>query len=186
MSDFDASAAERVPDATTPRSGEIDQLSLPEIEEAIGEIERRIAVALRALGERAADEPGHAGRSPRREVAELAAQLELAALALAAIADGEEPTGEGAERLAALVAALMYAAPTLPALLQRLDQDRRLLVSLARSAEEHAAPEDNASLRRLLVERGLGAASRCAMALEAALERLAEADEPELEASGGP
>ena len=174
MSDFDAN------------SEELERLSLTEIEEAIGEIQRRIAVALRGLGERAADEPGPAGRSPRLEVAELAAQLELAALALAAVAGGEAPTTEGAERRSALAAALMYAAPTVPALLQRLEQDRRLLASLARTAEEHATPEDNASLHRLLVERGLGAAARCAMALEAALERLAEAEEPEAEASGGP
>ena len=186
MSDFDASAIEPAPDATAPESGELEQLSLTEIEEAIGEIQRRIAVALRGLGERAADEPGLAGRSPRLEVAELAAQFELAALALAAVAGGDALAAEGAERLTALAAALMYAAPTIPSLLQRLDQDRRLLVSLARTAEEHAAPEDNASLRRLLVERGLGAAARCAMALEAALERFAEAAEPEAEADGGP
>ncbi len=185
MSDFDASAVEPAPDATAPESGELERLSLIEIEEAIGEIQRRIAVALRGLGERAADEPGPAGRSPRLEVAELAARLELAALALAAVAGGEEPIAEDAERLAALAAALMYAAPTVPALLQRLEQDRRLLVSLARTAEEHAAPDDG-RLRRLLVESGLGAAARCAMAIEAALERLAEAAEAGSEASGGP
>ena len=185
MPDFEASAAEPPPDTPAPDAGEIDQLSLAEIEEAIGEIERRIAVALRALGERAADEPAASGRSPRLEVAELAAELELAALALAAVAGGAALPADG-DRRPALAAALMYAAPTIPALLQRLDQDRRLLVSLARSAEEHAAPRDSGSLRRLLVERGLGAASRCAMALDGALERLAEADEPELEAGGGP
>ena len=75
----------------------------------------------------------------------------------------------------------MYAAPTIPALLQRLDQDRRLLVSLARAAAERlggedADPRDQRALRRLLVESGLGAAARCAMAIEAALARLAEAD----------
>ena len=173
MSNFDATATE------------LEQLSLAEIEEALGEIERRIAVALRALGERAADEPDPTGRSPRLEVAELAAELELAAFALATVASGAAPPADG-DRRPALAAALMYAAPTIPALLQRLDQDRRLLVSLARTAEEHAAPEDSGGLRRLLVERGLGAAARCALALEAALERLAEAEEPEAEASGGP
>ncbi len=186
MSDFDASAVEPAPDATAPDGGELERLSLTEIEEAIGEIQRRIAVALRGLGERAADEPGPAGRAPRLEVAELAARVELAALALAAIAVGETPTAESAQRRVALAVALMYAAPTIPALLQRLEQDRRLLVSLARTAGEHAAPEDNGSLRRLLVESGLGAAARCAMALEAALERRAGAAEPEAGASGGP
>lgn len=185
MSDFDASAVEPAPDATAPESRELEQLSLTEIEEAIGEIQRRIAVALRGLGERTADEPGPAGRSPRLEVAELAAQFELAALALAAVAGGAAPPVDDDHR-PALAAALMYAAPTIPALLQRLDQDRRLLVSLARTAEEHAAPDDGRPVRRLLVESGMGAAARCAMALEAALERLAEAAEPEPEASGRP
>ena len=185
MSDFDTSVNEP-PAAAAPDAGAVEQLSLPEIEEAIGEIERRIAVALRALGERAADEPDAAGRSPRREVAELAADLELAALALAAIAGGGELPVEYGERRPALAAGLMYAAPTIPALLQRLDQDRRLLVSLARAAAERlggedADPQDQRALRRLLVESGLGAAARCAMACEAALARRAEAGEPEPE-----
>ena len=190
MSDFDASVNEP-PATAAPAAGAVEQLSLPEIEEAIGEIERRIAVALRALGERTADEPDASGRSPRREVAELAADLELAALALAAIAGGGEPPAEDGDRRAALAAGLMYAAPTIPALLQRLDQDRRLLVSLARAAAERlggddADPQDQRALRRLLVESGLGAAARCAMALEAALARRAEAAEPEPEPPHGP
>ncbi len=185
MPDFEASAAEPPPDATAPAAGEIEQLGLAEIEEALGEIERRIAVALRALGERAADEPDASGRSPRLKVAELAADLELAAFALAALAGGAALPADG-DRRPALAAALMYAAPTVPALLQRLDQDRRLLVSLARTAEEHASGDDSGDLRRLLVEGGLGAAARCAMALEAALARLAEAAEGAPEASGGP
>ncbi len=185
MPDFEASAAEPAPDSTAPAAGEIGQLSLAEIEEAIGEIERRIAVALRALGERAADEPATSGRSPRLAVAELAAELELTAFALAALAGGAALPADG-DRRPALAAALMYAAPTIPALLQRLDQDRRLLVSLARTSEEHAAPEENGRLRRLLVEGGLGAAARCAMALEAALARLAEAAEAAAEAPDRP
>ena len=161
MSDFDASVNEP-PVAAAPDAGAVEQLSLPEIEEAIGEIERRIAVALRALGERAADEPDAAGRTPRREVAGLAADLELAALVLAAVAAaGGEPPAEDGERRAALAAGLMYAAPTIPALLQRLDQDRRLLVSLARAAAERlggedADPRDQRALRRLLVGERAG------------------------------
>ena len=174
MSDFDAS------------NEELEQLSLPEIEETIGEIQRRIAVALRALGEQAADEPGPEGRAPRLEVAELAARLELAALALAALAGGDTPVAEPAPRLPALAAALMYAAPTIPALLQRLEQDRRLLASLARTAGERAVPDDGRAVRRLLVESGLGAAARCVMALEAALERHAEDPEQEAGARAGP
>ena len=190
MPDFDASVNEP-PGTAAPDAGAVEQLSLPEIEEAIGEIERRIAVALRALGERAADEPDAAGRSPRREVADLSADLELAALALAVVAEGGALPDEPGERRAALAAGLMYAAPTIPALLQRLDQDRRLLVSLARAADERlggedADPQDQRALRRLLVEAGLGAAARCAMALEAALARRAEADEREPGTTGGP
>ena len=191
MSDFDASVNEP-PGTAAPAAGAVEQLSLPEVEEAIGEIERRIAVALRALGERAADEPDAAGRSPRREVADLAADLELASLALAVVvAGGGEPPAEDGDRRAALAAGLMYAAPTIPALLQRLDQDRRLLVSLARAAAERlggedADPQHQRALRRLLVESGLGAAARCAMALEAALARRAEAAEPEPEPPDGP
>ena len=189
MPDFDANVNEPSR-AAAPDAGAVEQLSLPEIEEAIGEIERRIAVALRALGERAADEPDAAGRSPRREAAELAADLELAALALAVVAEGGALPAEPGDRRTALAAGLMYAAPTIPALLQRLDQDRRLLVSLARAAAERlgrdADPADERALRRLLVEAGLGAAARCAMALEAALARRAEADEPEPEPPHGP
>lgn len=171
MSDFDADANDRTA-ALAPDTAAVEQLGLPEIEEAIGEIERRISVALRALGERAADEPDASGRSPRLETAELATNLELSALALAAAADGDVLAGEPPDRHEVYAGGLMYAAPTIPALLQRLDQDRRLLVSLARAAEERAAPGAGA---RLLVQHGLGAAARCAMALEAALERHAAA-----------
>ena len=123
----------------------------------------------------------------------MAADLELAALVLAAVAAaGGEPPAEDGERRAALAAGLMYAAPTIPALLQRLDQDRRLLVSLARAAAERLGGEDadpQLPTRTAPPARGERAgrqAARCAMALEAALARRAEAAEPEPEPPHGP
>ena len=154
------------PRSGADRAAALGALGLPEMEEAIGELHRRAAVALRALGERGADRPDAGGRTPRREAAGLAASLELAALALAArAAGGAEPGGDGPPapgdgRREALADGLMYAAPTIPALLQRLEQDRRLLASLARGAG------DGRALRRLLAEAALGASARCAMALE--------------------
>ena len=145
------------PRSDAARAAAIGDLGLPEIEEAIGELHRRVGAALRALGERGADRADAGGRTPRREVAGLAASLELAALALAA-GSAEGAGGDG--RRGALADGLMYAAPTIPALLQRLEQDRRLLASLARGAG------DGRALRRLLAEEGLGASARCAMALE--------------------
>jgi hypothetical protein len=65
----------------------------------------------------------------------------------------------------------MYAAPTLSALLTRLEQDRRLLASLARAlesrlSEEHATPWGRMPLRRLVAELALAEPARCAQALE--------------------
>ena len=149
----------------------LEALDLPELEEAIGEIQRRIGVALRRLGEQRADAPDSAGMTPRREVAALAAGLELAALTIAAVRAGARPPAERIDRHPSLAAGLMYAAPTIPALLQRLEQDRRLLTSLARGAgerldEELASPWGPRSTRGLLVEAGLRAGARCAIALE--------------------
>lgn len=65
----------------------------------------------------------------------------------------------------------MYAAPTVSALLSRLEQDRRLLASLARHlesrlGEEHATPWGHVPLRRLLSEAAVVEAAGCARALE--------------------
>ena len=83
----------------------------------------------------------------------------------------------------AAVAAVMYGAPTIPALLARLEQDRRMLASLARHEEARLGeavlwPWGEASLRRVLTEVALGEASRCAQAVEARVAAI-EAEERE-------
>ena len=164
-------ANDPAPLEVSPRDDSLDALTLGEIEEAAGELHRRIAAALRAVGEPRADSPDEHGLAPRREVASLAATLELAGLVLGAVAAGGSAGLPRIDRHPALVAAVMYAAPSIPALLGRLDQDRRLVASLARTlesrlGEEHGTPWGNVRLRRLLVDVLLGEGARCAMALE--------------------
>ena len=162
-----------------PRTNEdaFDTLSLPAIEEAAGELRRRIAVALRRIGERRADEPDDDAErlSPRRRAAKLGATTELAAATLGAIAAGAAPPSARSDLHAATVAAMMYAAPTLAALLTRLEQDRRLLASLARALgsrldEEHQTAWGRTTLRRVVAGVTLAEAARCAQALERAAE----------------
>ncbi len=150
---------------------DFESLTLPETEEAGGELHRRIAVALRRIGEQRADAPDAEGRSPRWRAVSLAAAVELAAAALGAIAaDGHAPA-DRSDLHPATVGAVMYAAPTLSALLTRLQQDRRLLASLARALEsrldeEHSTPWGRTPLRRLVAEVALAEPARCAQALE--------------------
>lgn len=73
----------------------------------------------------------------------------------------------------------MYAAPMLNALLARLEQDRRLLASLARTLESRLdEPHDTAwgrlPLRALVVLVALEEPARCAQAVEV-IQTLAEA-----------
>ena len=148
-----------------------DHLSLPEIEEAAGELHRRIAVALRAIGEARAEAPDTEGRSPRWRTAALASATEFAATSLACIVAGSTPPLDRADRHPAAIAAVMYAAPTLAALGVRLDQDRRLLVSLARQLEARfEEPRVTAwgelTAHRLVVEVAVVEAARCAQAIE--------------------
>lgn len=157
----------------------LDALPLDAVEEACGELHRRIAVALRALGEAEADEGGR--DAPRRLVAGYAASLELACATFAGAAAGIAAPGGRSDRHPAAVAALMYAAPTIPALLARLEQDRRMLASLARHEETRLdvlvlGPWGEASLRRVLTEVALGEASRCALALERRVEAIEAAE----------
>ena len=159
-----------------PNDPALDALALAEIEEAAGELHRRIAASLRAIGEPRADTPDADGVTPRREVASLAATLELAGLVLGAVASGAPAAVARIDRHPALVAAVMYAAPSVSSLLVRVDQDRRLVASLARTLEsrldeEPETPWGVQRLRRVLVDVLLGEGARCAMALEA---RLAE------------
>ena len=157
--------------ADVAAGGTLDALNVPEIEEATGELHRRISVAFRRLGEQRADRPDEDARSARWRVAALCASLELAAATFGAIAAGARATPERTDRHPATVAAVMYAAATIPALLTRLEQDRRLLASLARHlesrlAEEHATAWGHVPLRRLLSEAAVVEAARCAQALE--------------------
>ncbi len=149
------------------------QLSFDEIEETSGELHRRIGTALRLIGEERADAVAPGNRSPRWLAAELAATIELAAQTFAAAASGHEAPTSRVDRQSAMVSAVMYAAPTLPALLTRLEQDRRLLASLARTIEDGAdaadvrqTPWGERRLREVLVEVAITAAARCALPLE--------------------
>ncbi len=157
----------------------LDVLPLDAVEEACGELHRRIAVALRAIGEQEADEGGR--EAPRRIVAGSAASLELACATFEAAAAGVAAPGGRVDRHPAAVAAVMYGAPTIPALLARVEQNRRMLASLARHEEARLGhpvlgPWGEASLRRVLTKVALGEASRCALALEARIPAV-EAEE---------
>ena len=141
----------------------LDALPLDAVEEACGELHRRIGVALRAVGEAEADEGGR--DAPRRLVAGYAASLELVCATFAASAAGVAAPGGRTDRHPATVAAVMYGAPAIPALLARLEQDRRMLASLARHEEARLdapipGPWGEASLRRVLIEVALGEAAR--------------------------
>lgn len=147
-----------------------ETLELPDLEEAAGELERRMGVALRRIGERVADHPDAEGIAPRRRVAELAVESERVAFALGALLAGIEAADAAVARHPAVVAAMSYAAPNLGALLSRLDQDRRLLTSLARQLESRldvpAAQLDGVTPRRALIEVLVAHPARCAQRLE--------------------
>jgi hypothetical protein len=154
-----------------PRRAALEGLSLAELEEAAGEIQRRVGVALRRIGERDADRPNLEGMTARRRAAELAVACEVAALALGSLA-AALPTGPllppGHPTLAA---ALAYGAPTLQSLLGRLEQDRRVLASLARQLESRLETPATFGAReitprRLLVEVLIEVPARAALELE--------------------
>ena len=154
----------------------LDTLSLAELEEAAGELHRRIGVALRRAGEAKADDRDAEGRSPRRRVSAYAGLLELAAATFASIAARMTPPVERYDQHSAAVVAIMYATPTIPALLTRLEQDRRLLASHARGLEArldeaHATAWGEVTLRRLLLDAAIAEAAGCALALEREAER---------------
>ena len=157
-------------------------LSLEELEEASGELHRRIGIALRYVGEPRADEWDAEGVSPRKRVSGYVALLELASQTVGSITAGVAPPTARTDEHPALVAAVMYATPTIPVLLARLEQDRRQLASLARGREtmldlESLTPWGYTTTRRLVIEATIAEAARCAMALErflAALDAAAE------------
>ncbi len=173
-------------DTPGPAIDALDVLPLDAVEEACGELHRRIGVAFRIIGELQADEGGH--DAPRRLVAGYVASLELVCATFEAVAAGVAASGGRLDRHPAAVAAVMYGAPTIPALLGRLEQDRRMLASLARHEESRLSmislgPWGEASLRRVLTAVALGEASRCAQALEARAAAI-EAEEREHGESG--
>jgi len=157
--------------------GIFDALSLTELEEASGELHRRIGVTLRYIGEPRADEWDAEGISPRRRVSGYVALLELASQTLGAITAAVTAPTARTDEHPALVAAIMYATPTIPALLTRLEQDRRQLASLARGREtmldlERDTPWGFVATRRVIVEAAIAEAARCAMALDRFVEAL--------------
>jgi len=165
-----------------------DDLPLETLEEACGELHRRVAVAIRYIGEERADEQDESRRSPRQRVASLAVLLELTAQTFAAVAAGTSPPSGRVDRHPAAVAAVMYGSPTLTGLLQRLEQDRRMLASLARGLESRLDTPSNGawpglSLRQVLSEVTIVAAAECAHALEAVLRRWDEEEQRALEAA---
>ncbi|MEZ4554269.1 MAG: hypothetical protein AB7T16_02215 [Dehalococcoidia bacterium] len=147
----------------------LDALSLTEVEETAGELHRRIAEALRDLGERRSDRGGR--DSPRARVASLVVRTEIAAVVLAGAAAASEVVAPPLEVHPSAIAAVMYAAPTLPALLVRLEQDRRLLASLARTIEsrldeEWTSPWGRMSLRHLVSDVAIVRPAKVAMDLD--------------------
>lgn len=149
----------------------IASMPLDQLEEASGELHRRVGEALRRVGELNADAQGGDDRSPRRHVAHLTALIEVAAQTFAAVAAGGAAPALRADRHPAMAAAVMYAAPTLPALLQRLEQNRRLLTSLARHLEsrldeQHNGPWGHVRLRDVLVDAAITEPARCAQLLD--------------------
>ncbi|MGE3960524.1 MAG: hypothetical protein AB7F65_02440 [Dehalococcoidia bacterium] len=170
----------------TPDLAAFDELPLETVEEAAGELIRRITVAMRDIGESRADDATGRDPSPRRRVAALAVLTELACSTFAAAAAGVVPLGGRVDRHPAAIAAVMYAAPTVPALLQRIEQDRRMLASHARGLahrldEVAGGAWPKATLRSLLSEVALAAPAECAQELDALLRRWDEAERAALE-----
>jgi len=165
-----------------------DELPLETLEEASGELHRRIAVTMRYVGEERADEADGARRSPRQRLAALALVLETAAQTLAACAAGTAAPGGRVDRHPASVAAVMYAAPTLSGLLTRLEQDRRMLTSLARGLEGRLGERaggawEDLTLREVLSEVAIAAPAECAHSLELQLAAWDEAERRQMEAA---
>lgn len=153
-----------------------DELPLDTLEEAGGELLRRITVGMREVGELRADEADSDAPSPRRRLAMLIALTELASQTFAAAAAGTEPPSGRVDRHPGMVAAVMYGAPTVGGLLQRLEQDRRMIASQARSldhrlAEPARGPWRDDSLRTVLSRITIAAPAACAQALEGLIAR---------------
>ena len=149
----------------------LDGLSLAELEETGGKLHRRIAVALRLLGEQRANRADGEGHAPRWRVAALCVALELATATLGFVDAATDAPVERIDRRPATVAAAMYSAPTIAALLSRLQQDRRMLASLSRHLEGRLDERSltawgEAPLRHMIGEVLVHESARCAQALE--------------------
>lgn len=160
----------------TPDLSAFDELPLETLEEAGGELVRRIALALREVGEARADEAPRNHVPPRKRVASLVVLTEVAGATFAAAAAGIAPPDGRLDRHPAAVAAVMYGAPTVGGLLQRLEQDRRMLASYARGLEHRLGERaggawGDATLRSVLSEVTIAAPAECAQALDALLDR---------------
>lgn len=164
-----------------------DQMSLDQLEEAAGELHRRAGSSLRRIGEAGADDPDPEGDTPRERVTALIASSELAIATFAAAAGGAEAPRQRVDREPVALSALMYGAPTLTGLLGRLEQDRRILASLARHLEPRLVEVfttawGERSLRDVLILHAIEEPARCAMAFEqqlAAIEADATPDGPD-------
>jgi hypothetical protein len=157
-----------------------DQLPLDQIEEVAGELHRRAGSALRRIGEARADDPDPEGESPRHRIAALIATGELAIATFAAAGATAEAPRHRVDREPLAIGALMYGAPTLVGLLGRLEQNRRILASLARHLEPRldevvATAWGDRTLRQLLVLQAIEEPARCAQAFELHLAAI-EAD----------
>lgn len=171
-----------------PHPAEFDDLPLETLEEANGEFHRRLTVALRHIGEPRADDRDHEGRTPRERVAALAALLELTATTCAAVTAGGSAPDMRLDQHPATVAALMYAAPSLSALVTRIEQDRRLVAAYARRLEPRFFERPRSAwghepLRAVLSEAMLVEPARCAQALERVLADLDAAERRAMEAA---
>jgi hypothetical protein len=148
-----------------------DQLPLEQIEETSGELHRRAGAALRRIGEQGADEADIEGVSPRERVATLTVAIELAGATFAAAASATELPRTRTDLQPITVNAAMYGTPTLAAQLTRLEQDRRILASLARHLEDRldevrATAWGERRLRDVLIEHAITEPARCAQSLE--------------------
>lgn len=153
-----------------------NQMSLEQLEEVAGELQRRAGSALRRIGEARADEPGAGGDSPRQQITALIGSAELAITTLVAAAARTEAPRVRLDLEPVAVAALMYGAPTLTGLLGRLEQDRRILASLARTLESRldeavSTPWGERTLREIVVLHAVEEPARCAQSFE---EQLAD------------
>ncbi len=163
--------------SSDPARAQFDQLPLDALEEASGELHRRLSNALRRIGEARADADDETGVTPRWRVTALASTLELASQSLAAIGAGGPAAAGRSDLDPQTIGALMYATPDLEGLLLRVEQDRRQIASLARSmtarlGETHHTPFSFGTLRELLTEVSIVEPARCAQSLETHLAAL--------------